>query len=198
MINENRWKEKEVKQTIAVLDEMLALFPLTFSKDAVLSTAQPALMINLDDPDDEPVEIVTKENGLTRYEQPENTTVLYEASVQTVLEDKKFWVLNYVANYAQDEAVKAQYRPLTLAQGKKCITLFPERSYYERWQEDMMAIYANQVGWFSVTDEEDPVKLEEALTLMERGFKMYNPDRHKYLEDTKTRLLLKLGKTAEA
>jgi hypothetical protein len=62
----------------------------------------------------------------------------------------------------------------------------------------MMAIYANQVGWFSVTDEEDPVKLEEALTLMERGFKMYNPDRHKYLEDTKTRLLLKLGKTAEA
>ncbi|ACU63548.1 hypothetical protein Cpin_6139 [Chitinophaga pinensis DSM 2588] len=107
-------------------------------------------------------------------------------------------MLNYVTNYARDEKVKAQYRPLTLAQGKKCITIFPEGSYFAHWQEDMMAIYANQVGWFSCLDEEDPVKLEEALALLERGFKIYDPNRHKYLEDTKTRLLLKLGKTAEA
>ncbi|SFO54798.1 hypothetical protein SAMN05428949_5689 [Chitinophaga sp. YR627] len=198
MINENRWNEEEVNHAIAVVDEMLALFPLTFTKGALQSTSQPALMINLADADDEPVEIVTKENGLTTYQQPENTTVLYQASVQTILEDKKFWVLNYVANYARDEKVQAQYRPLTLAQGKKCITNFPEGSYVASWQEDMMAIYANQVGWFSCLDEEDPVKLEEALALLEKGYKIYDPNRHKYLEDTKTRLLLKLGKTDEA
>jgi hypothetical protein len=57
-----------------------------------------------------------------------------------------------------------------------------------------VVLYSNQIGWHVCQTEQDPVKLEEALTLLQQGFYLSNWYDLKYIKDTYVRMLLKLGR----
>ncbi|PSL34962.1 SMI1/KNR4 family protein [Chitinophaga ginsengisoli] len=186
--------ERDVDQIVSNIDKMISLLPISFPKGGMQSTSASVLLINPDDPADVPAEKVVKKNGMTSYILPEDTIVVYENTLLIVLEDRKFRTWNYATILGNS----GKYKSLMLAQAKKCMTLFPDKGHWQSWEEDMMVLYANQIGWYAFEEEEDVTLLEEALQTLERGYRLSNRDANKYIKDAKVRLLLKLNRPDEA
>jgi hypothetical protein len=196
-ISKGTLDEADVDQAITYLDEMLALLPI--SPTGVLhSSDEPVLLINLKDPEDEPKETKVKENGMTKYVISEDVKVLGESVILFTLEDWKFSLFNFVTILAPEESSRQKYKPLMLAQAEKCLGFFSNVSQLYSQEKDRVVLYANQIGWYTFADEQDPVKLEKALTILEEGTKHSDWYDRKYIKDTYVRLLLKLGKSEEA
>lgn len=193
-----KWSEQDVEKAISHLDEMIGLLPISFASVTPPSSSRSLLLVNPADPADEPVETVVTKKGKVSYKRPDDLLELYEDDLPFELRHKKFLLWNYISNYTKDDILRQKYKPLELDQARTCMAMFPEKDSWQHWEEDMMALYANQIGWYAFLDEEDTGKLEEAFSLLERGFNIYNRQRHKYLEDTKARLLLKMGRPDEA
>ncbi len=190
-------QEADIEKAIACVDEMIALLPLTFSGQ-VNAISEPVLLINPQDPEDEPKETEKQVEGNTTYILPENTIALKESTVLFALEDWKFLIINYVAEQAPEENTRQKYKPLMLAQAKKCLAFFPDKSRLYPWQNAKVVLYTNQIGWLAVQDEQDPAKMEEALAVVEQGVVISNWYELKYIVNTYVRLLLKLGRSDDA
>ncbi|SEW34705.1 hypothetical protein SAMN05428988_4193 [Chitinophaga sp. YR573] len=199
LISENKLNEQDVDKAITCMDEMIALLPISFPVNGMAFTSA-ALMINLKDPEDEPKETMVQNDGGTRYIRPENIVVVYESTLSLVLEDWKFSHWNYIVVNAQEKSSRTKYKPFMLEQAEKCLALIPlkDTDAYGSWMDDMIIVYSNQIGWCASEDEEDPVKLEKALDIVARGFKLSNWRKHKYIKETMTDLLLKLNRYEEA
>jgi hypothetical protein len=172
---------------------MLAMLPLSFP-DKINDVSEPVLLINLMNPEDEPKEKQKKVRKNITYILPENTATLRESNVLTILEDWKFRIINHVLEFAPEENTKRKYKPLMIAQGEKCLAFYPDKYRLYPWQIEKVVLYANQVSWYTFQEEQDPAKLEEALTLLEQGFYHSNWYDLKYIKDTYVRILLKLGR----
>lgn len=186
------------EQAIADCDKMLSMLPMEFPTEEALTQGSRILLVNLADPEDEPQQI--EEDGPVgkSYTTPENTDILYESTVHVVLENWKFRIWNIAVHGEKDPELKHKYIPLLLAQAQHCMTLLPIGSYWQRWEEEMYVLYANQIGWFNFEMEADPEKLEAALAAVEKGDQHANWRNLKYIKDTKVRLLLKLNRPLEA
>ncbi|SEW34616.1 hypothetical protein SAMN05428988_4173 [Chitinophaga sp. YR573] len=196
-ISKGTLDEADVDQAITYLDEMLALLPI--SPAGVLhSSDEPVLLINLKDPEDEPKERKIKANGMTKYVISEDVRKLRESAILFTLEDWKFSLFNFVTVLAPEESSKQKYKPLMLAQAEKCFGFFANRDQLYFGEMDKIVLYANQIGWYAFEEEQDPVKLEKALAILEDGVKHSDWHDRKYIKDTYVRLLLKLGKGEEA
>jgi hypothetical protein len=156
------------------------------------------LLINPQDPEDEPKETEKRVKRNITYILPENTIALKESTVLFVLEDWKFLIINYVAEQAPEENTRQKYMPLMLAQAEKCLAFFPDKSRLYPWQNAKVVLYANQVGWHACENEQDPEKLNEALVAVEQGVILSNWYELKYIVNTYVRLLLKLGRSEDA
>ena len=199
MVNINRGlhnkilNEADVDKAISDIDEMIALLPIPVTGE-MNAISEPVLLINPKDPDEEPKEKKKKENGMTKYVIPEGIIVLRESNLLFTLEHWKFMVFNCVTVAAPEESSIQKYKPLMLAQADKCLGFFPSRTNLYPHEMDKVILYSNQIGWYAFLDEQDPVKLEKALTILEDGAKHSNWYDRKYIKDTYVRLLLKLGK----
>lgn len=198
LISQSMLNEQDVDKAINYMDEMIALLPVSFPAGALLSTSEPALLINLNNSEDEPKQTMVKHDGGTQYVIPEHTYVLYEESLQIVLEDWKFLHWNYVTVEASEKSSRDKYKPLMLAQAEKCLAFFPDKENWRGWELNMVVVYANQIGYYAFKDEQDVVKLERALNILERGFKLSNWRDHKFIKHTMVSLLLKLGRQSAA
>jgi hypothetical protein len=120
---QNVLDEQGVDKAITYMDEMIALLPISFPGE----DADPFLMINLNDPEKE---IVIGENERVQDIPPddENVRVVYESSIQYVLEDWKFLLWNYVTLKAPGQSSNEKYKPLMLTQAEICLALFPDSS----------------------------------------------------------------------
>jgi tetratricopeptide (TPR) repeat protein len=196
-VSERNLQEADINKTITSVEEMIALLPLTFHGQ-VNAISEPVLLINPQDPEDEPKETKKRVKGNTTYILPENTIALRESTVLFVLEDWKFLIINYVAEQAPEENTRQKYMPLMLAQAQKCLAFFPDTSRLYPWQNVKVVLYANQIGWHAVQEEQDPAKMEEALAVVEQGVKISNWYDLKYIVNTYVRLLLKLGRSDDA
>jgi len=164
----------------------------------VHSSDEPVLLINLKDPEDEPKEIEIKENGMTKYVIPEDIRVLRVSGILFTLEDWKFLLFNVVTIQAPEESSRQKYKPLMLAQAEKCLGFFSNIDQLYSQEKDKVVLYANQIGWYAFEDEQNSVKLEKALAILEEGAKHSDWHNRKYIKDTYVRLLLKLGKSEVA
>jgi hypothetical protein len=182
LINQGNLNEADVDKAIACMDEMIALLPINFPAGA----DGPVLLLNLKDPEDEPTQIV-----------PGQTRVLQEASLLVELEDWKFLHWNVCAIKAPEKSSREKYKALMSVQAEKCLTFLKDDKNLPSAEKNRLIVYANQIGWRAFEDDNDPVKLEQALQAVERGFVLSSWREHKYIKDTKVRLLLKLGRPAE-
>jgi hypothetical protein len=197
LISENKLNEQDVDKAITCMDEMIALLPISFPVNEMAFRSS-ALMINLKDPEDEPRETVLQNDGRTQYIHPEDTVVVYESTLLVALEDWKFSHWNYIVVIAPEKSSRTKYKPFMLEQAEKCLALFPHKDTHGSWMDNMIIVYSNQIGWCACEDEKDPVKLEQALNTVARGFKLSNWRNHKYIKETMTDLLLKLNRYEEA
>jgi hypothetical protein len=191
--------EEKVDQAITNMDEMISMLPMQFPSISEGNNKQQMLLINLKDPEDEPKQIATKnKNGYTNYSVPGHVQMLFEESVHMALESWKFQLWSQVNYLSKDPAVLAKYKPLLLAHAKKCMDNFPFKVTMIEWEMNLYLQCANKIGWNAFLEEEDPLKLEEALAIMEKGFVQSNWYQFSYLKDTKVRLLIKMGREEEA
>lgn len=192
-IAEGNLQEADVDKVITCIDEMVVMLPLSFNGQ-LNDISEPVLLINPNDPEDEPKEKKKRVKGDTTYILPENTIKLRESTVLLILEDWKFRIINYVSEQAPKEATRQKYKLLMVPQGQKCLAFFPDKRTLYPWQQKKVVLYANQIGWHVCQTEQDPAKLEEALTLLEQGFYLSNWYDSAYIKDTYVRMLLKLGR----
>lgn len=187
----------DVDQAITCIDEMIALWPLSFS-EKINDISEPVLLINLKDPEDAPTETEKTVEGTTTYILPEKTVILEESRVQAMLEDWKFRIIKYIGEQAPEESTKQKYAPLIIPQAKKCLAFYPDKRWLHSWQMDKVAQYANQIGWQALQEETGLAELEAALALLEEGYHVSNWNERKYIKNTYVRLLLKMdrGETA--
>ncbi|MCU0437275.1 MAG: hypothetical protein MUC49_05125 [Raineya sp.] len=209
-INEQHIDQKIIKPAIKLLDEMIAMLPLRFTQKSIQWKTKDIfiLLINLENPEDEPQEIYTNDNGWEEYSLPPNTNMLYEATIEIVLEDWKFRFVNtwlvFLENTSKSN-LYYKYIKKIFSQAKKCIPLVEnyEKDNLREWQKNMISLYANQIAWYTNAEENDIKKLEKALQILEKGYQFagfrYDAwNDRSYIHDTKVRLLLKLQKQEEA
>jgi tetratricopeptide (TPR) repeat protein len=189
--------EADVDQVITYMDDMIALLPIN-PTGVMYYSDEPVLLININDPEDEPTEIKIEENGMTKYVMSEDIRVLGESGILFILEDWKFLLFNVVTVQAPEESSRQKYKRLMLAQAEKCLVFFSNKTQLYFHETDKVVLYANQIGWYAFEDEQDPVKLEKALAILEEGVKYSDWYDRKYIKDTYVRLLLKLGKSEVA
>lgn len=196
-ILEKKLPEADIEKAIACIDEMIAMLPLSFNGQ-VYDASEPVLLINSNDPEDEPKEKEKRVKRNITYTLPENTIVLRESTVLNTLEDWKFRIYNFVSENAPEENTRQKYKPLMMAQGYKCLSFYPDKTRLYPWQQAKIVLYSNQIGWHVCQTEQDPAKLEAALILLEEGVKMSNWYDLKFIIDTYVRMLLKLGRGEDA
>ncbi|RFM36229.1 SMI1/KNR4 family protein [Chitinophaga silvisoli] len=198
LFSAGQFNERLMEQVIAGCDQMIPMLPMEFPTQEPLATNSRILLVNLADPEDEPQQIEENENGNVSYNIPENTDLLYESTIQTVLENWKFMAWNIAVHAPNDPQMKSKYLPFLLAQAAHCMQRFPHDRQLMRWEQEMYVLYANQIGWFTYEREQDPEKLETALAVVEKGYQHANWKKLSYIKDTKVRLLLKLNRPQEA
>lgn len=196
-IEEGNIQEADIDNAIKNIDEMVAMLPLSFP-DKINDVSEPVLLINLNDPEDEPKETEKKVRRNITYILPEDTATLRESTVLSTLEDWKFRIINFFLEKTPEENTKQKYKPLMIAQGEKCLAFYPDKYRLYPWQIEKVVLYANQVGWYTFQETQDPAKLEQALTLLEQGFYHSNWYDRKYIKDTYVRILLKMGRGEKA
>lgn len=182
LLPQGKATEQDIDKVIDYIDEMIALLPVSFP---IGVKPEPAIIINLNNPEDEPTSTT-----------PMSNLVLYEAELPVLFEGMKFYHWNYVTVVASEKSKKDKYKPLMIAQAKKCLALFTD---YKNLQPnsaemDLAMLCTQQIGHYALTDENDPVELEKTLNYLEPGFAvttwLYYPD----TKEVKVRLLQKLGK----
>ncbi|WP_343692453.1 hypothetical protein [Chitinophaga sp.] len=190
--------EENVDRAIANIDEMISMLPIQFPPILEYESTQRMLLINLNDPEDEPKQIAKKnKSGFVSYSVPENVQILLEHSVHMALEKWKFKLLSQAVFLSKDPVIVAKYKPLRLEQAKNCMDKFHFEPTMVAWERDFYLESANVIGWTAFLEEQDPGKLEEALATLEKGFIRSNWYQYSYLKDTKARLLIKMGREAE-
>lgn len=153
------------------------------------------LLINLQDGEDEPLAKLNLSGTYTAaYVIQENTKVLYEITAVTKLEDWKFRIWNRVIELSTDPVMRKKYLPLARTQATYCIAKIDNR---KDWP-DLYTSYHSHIGWYAYLEEEDPEKLTQALLTMEKGFELGDYYSGKYFDNTRSLLLLKLGRREEA
>jgi hypothetical protein len=198
LIAQGNINEKELSQALANIDEMLAMLPFPFPKPDAAYDKRNVLLIHLKDAEQMPVQIVKDGGGFNIISLPPDTTILYEQTTEIVLENWKFNFLNTTVQSVSDKNIQQKYIPKMLAQAEKCMSFFPEtKENWMTWEEDRFVLYANQLAWYSTSETDNPTKLEKALAIVERGFKLSNWEDKKYIKDTKVRILLKLNRPRE-
>lgn len=174
-----------VDETIADVNTMSTLFPIPY-EDRYGKNEEPAVIINLHDPEDEPTEM----KGACR--------VLTDDYARITIEDIKFHVLNVVMVYEPDKTIVEKYKPLLLRQADWCFNHLLEKPTLSAWEQDKLVIYANQLGYYTYIDQPDAGKLQQALEILQVGYRYSNWHQHGYIKHTFVDVLLKLGHTEEA
>lgn len=183
--------EEKVDQAIANMDEMISMLPMKFSYIQEGKIKKEMLLINVNDPEDEPEQIANSSV-------PDHVHMLFEKSAHMTLENWKFRLWSKVNYLSKELAVLAKYKPLLLAHAKKSMDTFPFSVFWVEWERQFFLQCANKIGWHAFLEEDDPGKQEEALAILEKGFVHSNWYQFNYLKDTKARLLLKMGRVDEA
>jgi hypothetical protein len=183
---------------IQQVDTLINMLPLKFPALALEYPHTPVLHINYQDAEDEPEETSTVDDGHIEYETPENTHTLFEDTVLTVLENWKFLLWNHMVARTKDFTVQRKYLPLMLAQAHACMLRFVGKDRWKEWEKDMFVLYTNQIAWFAYVDEQEADTLEAALRILEEGDRIADWNRHAYIKDTKVRMLIRLGRLADA
>jgi len=184
LIHQGKETEQDIEKVIDHINEMIALLPVCFP---VGVKPEPAIIINLDDPEDEPTQITSA-----------RSLVLYEASLPALFEELKFSIWNYVAVVASEKSRRDKYKPLMLAQAKKYLALFPDYKNLQPDEMDQVMLCANQIGVYALIDEYEPVELEKILNYLEPVFALTTWLYSGGTKDTNIRLLMKLGRDEEA
>lgn len=174
-----------VDETIADVNTMGALFPMQF-EDRYGDKEEPTVFINMRDPEDEPTQATGRIRGLTA------------SYARIVIEDIKFDVLNVVMVYEPEENTVEKYKPLFMQQATWCFNHLLEKSTLSAWEKDKLIIYANQLGYYTSRDVQDVGKLQQALEVLQVGYRYSEWHQHGYIKHTFVDVLLKLGRTEEA
>ncbi|QHS59227.1 SMI1/KNR4 family protein [Chitinophaga agri] len=174
-----------IEETVADVDTMGALFPMQF-EDKYGATGEPAVYINMRDPEDEP----TQMSGANR--------VLADSFARTTIEDIKFNALNIVLAYEQDKAIVEKYKPLFLQQAAWCFNHLSEKPTLSEWEQDKLVLYANQLAYYTYFGEQQTDKLHQALEVLQVAYGYADWHRHGYIKHTYVDVLLKLGSIEEA
>jgi tetratricopeptide (TPR) repeat protein len=152
------------------------------------------LFINMEDGEDDPQVKIEPYGYGKEYVLPENTVFFYEDRALTELEDLKFKIWNRVLELSTDPVLRKKYLPLARTQATYCISKIPDR---KDWA-DLFTTYHSHIAWYTYLEEEDPEKLTQALLTMENGFELGDYYSGMYYDNTRSLLLLKLGRAEEA
>lgn len=174
-----------IDETVADVDTIGALFPMQF-EDKYGKEEEPAVYINLRNPEDEPKQM----DGADR--------VLAASFARIEIEDIKFNALNVALVYQPDKAIVEKYKPQLLQQAVWCFNHLLEKPTLSEWEQNKLVIYANQFGYFTCKDEQDADKWQQALKVLEVGYGYSDWHQHGYIKHTYADALLKLGRTEEA
>ncbi|AEV98609.1 hypothetical protein A4D02_21330 [Niastella koreensis] len=147
-----------VDEVITDVNIMGALFPIQF-EDRYGKDEEPVVLINLRDPEGEPDQ---QTNAGRR--------ILTASFARIIIENIKFDALNLAMVYEPGKEIVEKYKPLLLEQAAWCLTHLLEWPTLGAWEEERLVIYANQLGYYTYTGEQDAGKLQQALEVLQVGY----------------------------
>lgn len=189
--------EQSLDAALEHTNTLINMLPLKFTTPSLEYPHLCVLHINIEDAEAEPEETVEEYDDGKEYDVPENTHTFFEETALVALEDWKFILWNNGTRIT-DPVVQKKYVARMLAQAYYCMSLFPDKSWWEPWEKTMMVLYANQIGWFAYLEEQDTDKLAAVLKIVEKGYLLVDRPEFRYLLDTYIRLLLKLERPLDA